>query len=563
MDTTSKCSCYKSDFQRRGSVVRCPRQINNSRRAAVACIFTILLHMCTLCSVAAPSPTSETVSDAAPNPVSDTSNNPAGTELDSSQFTLKPLPPEPAGNHELNKTLNIQALRLATFPVLSLLKPIKLEARYEEPVNLTDILEYALRNNLPIKISKESWTYQRAQFWSRMGAFLPNFVLNWNLTNSHVYPNTVANSRVFQTVVSYPVFQGGGVLYGALAQYYRDKGWHQAYFTSINDALLDAYLKYTSLVLNHALLHIRAKSVEVSQAQLDLNNLRYKAGVGTRFEVMQSRTQLASDQQALLQQQLVTRQAALALSYSINMPMSVNLVPMEESISEQDMIDQKKPIQEFIATTIKHRPELREYEYFRVSAARNVQIAAAPLYPTAAFFTAYTHASTTASAAPVAAAGGAGIEGAGVFTGLFSTFQAGFALTWSLPSLGMSNVANVVSARALARQATYQANQELLLIGQQVRQDYVSMHVARDQIDSASYGVASGAEELRLAQLRLKSGVGTNLELIQAQRDYINALVTQAQAIIASNQAQAQLLHDTGTISVETLTRGYSPTGSR
>jgi len=52
-------------------------------------------------------------------------------------------------------------------------------------------------------------------------------------------------------------------------------------------------------------------------------------------------------------------------------------------------------------------------------------------------------------------------------------------------------------------------------------------------------------------------GVGTNLELIQAQRDYIQALINQAQAIIASNQAQAQLLHDAGIISVETLTAGF------
>jgi outer membrane protein TolC len=51
--------------------------------------------------------------------------------------------------------------------------------------------------------------------------------------------------------------------------------------------------------------------------------------------------------------------------------------------------------------------------------------------------------------------------------------------------------------------------------------------------------------------------MGTNLELITAQRDYVNSLSNQAQAIIASNQAQAQILHETGLISLESLTRGY------
>ncbi len=95
------------------------------------------------------------------------------------------------------------------------------------------------------------------------------------------------------------------------------------------------------------------------------------------------------------------------------------------------------------------------------------------------------------------------------------------------------------------------------LVFQQVRSSYLSWRVAREQIDNAAHGVDSSAEELRLAELRLSTGVGTNLELIQAQRDYINALTTQAQAIVGSNLAQAQLLHDTGIISMDTLLHGY------
>jgi outer membrane protein TolC len=140
---------------------------------------------------------------------------------------------------------------------------------------------------------------------------------------------------------------------------------------------------------------------------------------------------------------------------------------------------------------------------------------------------------------------------------VFSTLQNSFGLTWSLPNLGLNSVASIVGARALSRQALLQANQELLLVAEQVRSDYVTALSAREQIDNAAYGVDSSQEALRLAGLRLKSGYGTNLELITAQRDYINALYSQAQAIVASNLAQAQLLHDTGVLSTETLTSGY------
>jgi len=176
------------------------------------------------------------------------------------------------------------------------------------------------------------------------------------------------------------------------------------------------------------------------------------------------------------------------------------------------------------------------------------------------FFTLFSYTNTTVS--------GAGLDvlradtnnataGAGVFGGLFKTYQQGFGLVWNLPGFGLVNMANIASAQSLSRQSIIQANQELQMVLQQVRSSYLSWQAAREQIDNAAYGVDSAGEALRLANLRLHTGVGTNLELIQAQRDYVNALTTQAQAIVGSNQAQAQLLHDIGVISVNSLINGY------
>ncbi len=123
--------------------------------------------------------------------------------------------------------------------------------------------------------------------------------------------------------------------------------------------------------------------------------------------------------------------------------------------------------------------------------------------------------------------------------------------------MALGNLANIVSARALSRQAMSQANQELLKVNQQVRTALISAVTARALIDAAAYSASSAGDALRLANMRVRTGLGTNLELIQAQRDYINALVNQAKAITQSNQAQAQLLHDTGLISVDSLLTGY------
>lgn len=124
--------------------------------------------------------------------------------------------------------------------------------------------------------------------------------------------------------------------------------------------------------------------------------------------------------------------------------------------------------------------------------------------------------------------------------------------------MGVLNSANVLSARALSRQAMAQANQALLAVDQQVRTGFINVITSKRRIDESAAAAAAAKDVLKFAHLRLSSGVGTNLEVIQAQRDYINALSAQARAIVASNQAQAVLLYATGAISLESLTSGYS-----
>ena len=561
-------------------------------------------------------------------------------------FKKIPIPAEPTANHEANNTIDMGPLRQYSLLPLASMQPVRLEARYSEPLTLSDALHIAMQNSLPIRIADESFRYQKYQFIGEIFGYLPSFSTGWGLTNSTVSPiTTAANSRTYQTTVRFPVFTGGNAFYTALAQYYRMKGWKQAFYSTRNDALLDVYSKYNALVLNNAILQIRVKSYQFSQAQLELNNSLYRAGTGTQFAIMQSRAQLAADEQALLQQQASTRQSAMALCFALNLPMAINLIPSDELVSEKTILNESVAFKQLLDASLSHRPELKQYEYFRLAANRQLQVASASLYPTVAFFTTFTHASTTvypasnsaqlngiasgqvASATnvgtasntalnqtasfspgsnnvgtsganttatvvaggggnPIAstqsgslvtsgavapsfnvntitgASGSSNISGAntasaGVFPGLTNTFQAGFAVSWSLPNLGQGNVASVLSARSLARQALLQANQELLMVGEEVRFSYCSKLAAREQIDSAAYGVKSAAESLRLATLRLRTGVGTNLELIQAQRDYVAALTAQAQAIVSSNVAQAQVLHDTGLISVDTLTKGY------
>lgn len=368
----------------------------------------------------------------------------------------------------------------------------------------------------------------------------------------------------------------------------------------------------------------------------------YEAGSGTRLAVMQYKAQLESDTQALLEQQVACRQAALDLAFALDFPMGINLVPAEDMIAEADLVDLNEPFNLLLNKALARRPELRQYELFRLAAARTVQASASSFYPQVILFAQYNHISTTVAgplsglagianqniaatqssgilppvsvnalgqqanfsptdsstansgantgaATTVAGSGGsptAAIQsgglvtsggvapslvnasgtgfvqstgttvGGGVFPGLFNTFQIGFQLNWLVPYANVSTAAAVTASRALARQAMNQSNQELILVSQQVHADRLKAVTARKRIDVAAAEVGAAREALRMAEIKLEVGSATNLELLKAQRKYVDARINQVRAIVDSCQAQAQLLHDIGIISADALTPG-------
>ena len=66
------------------------------------------------------------------------------------------------------------------------------------------------------------------------------------------------------------------------------------------------------------------------------------------------------------------------------------------------------------------------------------------------------------------------------------------------------------------------------------------------------------SEEIRMADLRLRHQLGTNLKLIQAQKDYVEALSKRIEAFVNYKQSQAKLLHAIGLVSIENLTSDHA-----
>ena len=485
-------------------------------------------------------------------------------------------------------------------PLSPILPPIRLEASYTQPISLRETVQYCIDNNLDIRISQEQVNQAKWVSVGSFGRFLPDALMQYrslfqagSTLIGGTIPITFANP--FVTVSAgyrFYGFRGGSVMFGALSNLHNFRAQRQQYHATINDALVQVTRNYYELVRNQALLQIQTRAVDVSKAQVDLNRQLEKAGTGTRFQVLQSETQLARDEQSLLTQEVDLRRSAINLSTNLNLNSGVNLLSVENEVRKVRLFDPNIDINRLINIAVSNRPELKQFEQLRIAAKRNIQVQAAPLYPQFQFFgqlagngQTLTHKYTTSAPsftiAPLNSPASTqqilairnGLGGAAVAPSTVpavavynppavvnrqvrQSYQIGVQLDWNYNSLGVPDLANIQAARAQARQANLRVNKTIMDVYQQVRESYLQSQTAERQIEVATKEVLSSAEELRLARVRLANGVGTNIDVINAQRDFTQALVRKADAIIQFNILQAQLLRDVGIISYDTLTSG-------
>jgi len=474
------------------------------------------------------------------------------------------LPPAPSVD---NTDVTLPAFDVGALPKLTGAKgplpPIRLEASYVQPVTLKQVLQTAVDNNLRIKISNAEWRADKFHILSAVGDMLPSMAMGYN-TSQNYFRGGADSTGAFYNLIFLPVFNGGQDYFHLARSIHTARAAHFNTFGTTNDVLLEVYNRYQDLLLQRALLNVRIKAVSVSEEQLRENRDRKAAGEGTIFEILQSETRLAQDQQLLIRQQVAFRQAALHLATAINVSPAINLLPDDTVLSETLLVDPEQTIAELLTIAIDTRPELKEYEQLRLAARRQIQEALAHLYPNARFFLATNNSSKSdAGNSGVIIPAGNALSGGLISTGGGgaggTTFTAGFILNWLLPGMGVTTMGETLALREQARKTTLQANKVLLDVLEEVRSSYLEVLSNKEEVTVSHRAVISAREEFRVADERVRYGVGTNLELLSAQRDYFDALARQAETMINYRKSQARLLRDTGVISVAALSTDRRP----
>ncbi len=465
------------------------------------------------------------------------------------------------------------------------LDPYALESAGSKAISLHDVLNAAYGQNLNIKISGADSDKRKWAMLSSAGSFLPslvNEITYQGIGGNYISPAGAAipiNNYYMNTSNSFSqyLYKGGGILHTFLENKHLFKASKHAVKLVSNDVLLETAKQYYKLALNEVLLQIKIKSVQTGDALYLINKDLYANGVNTMLEVLQAKTQLSMDRQELIKQQIERRQSAVDLATTINEDSGTDLTLGSPKVGKVRLVDKSLTIKDLLKIAVENRPELKRYEELRLAAIESIKVAKAPLLPqvmvtgsTVGTFSRIFDQNTQQQQTPFTTSGGASataVSGAsslpvasGSNTSSGSRHSAGRSLfligvdmQWQLGGMGLTAAGKVQEARAEARRRQLEFSRELNKVYKEVRDSYLSVITAENLIIETTDMVNSSKEQLRIAKDRLENGVGTNLDVVQAQRDYTRALVEKAKALIEFNSSEAQLLRDIGRITVNSL----------
>ncbi len=455
--------------------------------------------------------------------------------------TLKPAPLPPAAAPAIPTAADF--IRLLPSPDLLNLpaSPAEVRIDYSQPITLLQALELARRNNRDLQVAELQLRQNRAAVEEARAALYPDLTFNSSISRTDSATariaaaeqeaqqeeqgipeelrqgfNTASNLASATLQLSYDVFTAGGRTASIRAAEEAVRFAELDVARQTAEVFLDVAESYYNIQQADALVRIGQSTVENAQISLrDAQSLE-RAGLGTRFDVLQAQVQLANAQQqltqALSQQRIARRQLAQILSIAPTTTLS--------AADPVAIAGRWTPtLEESIALALRTRVELPQLLAQRQLALQNRRVALAALGPQVSVATSFNAIDELADSQ----------------TPNYG-YSVGGQLGWTLFDGGAARAQaeqQVVNAAIAETQFTDFRN----LIRYQVEQNFFSLQSNFENIQTNTAAVEQAQEGLRLARLRFQAGVGTQREVSDAERDLTSAQSDLLNSVVEYNRS--------------------------
>ncbi len=244
--------------------------------------------------------------------------------------------------------------------------------------------------------------------------------------------------------------------------------------------------------------------------------------VGTRPEIdlALARLNVANARVQLIGAQNNDRIAKAQLNQAMGLPQGTDYQVAGDELAPIDVEDRPLPV--LFDQALASRPEIASFEYARQASGKALDSARWGWSPTIGFNGSYFKAGPEISA-------------------LYDSWAFGFTLTWPLLQGGLT-VGRVREAEQNLVASTAALTGERLQVRFDVEQAEATLLGNKESVVAAQDAVDNAREQLRLAEGRYQAGVGTIIELSDAQVQLTNAAAQLVQAQYNLSTARARLL---------------------
>lgn len=398
-------------------------------------------------------------------------------------------------------------------------------------IDLKGAVTTAIQNNRDITIAELERREAEADVSAAAAKKNPSVSYSWQRNQ---YPTQVvttgagtqsSNHRYSQEIkVSWPIWTFGNVE-GKIdaARYQKNIADLKVYKTEADTKLaaVQAYYQYLEAI---KLAEVQAQSVTDYASHLNNVQQQFDAGIVAKLDVLSSNVSLANAKQKSIAADNTRDVAEANLNNIMRVPMNTTLNPLDKNFPEPEF---DLTMEQAILMAQKYRWELVEADYGVRAAQASLRSAKAGYLPTVSVGGAYSWKEASVTAVDKDD----------------WTVQGG--LSWSLWDGGatQASVKKADAAVKTAQETLLQAREKIEL---EVRQDYLNVLSYKEQIRAAEASVAQAEEAYKIATVRYSSGVGINLDVLDAELALNTARTNYITALYNYNIGLATLEHAMG-----------------
>ncbi len=288
------------------------------------------------------------------------------------------------------------------------------------------------------------------------------------------------------------------------------------------DVVLSVKQAFYNYVQNQRLVEVNESNLKSQQARLDLAQARLKAGLGPPPDVVRAQTAVAD---AILNLSLARNNASVSRVRLAQLMGIDPRTPIETSDAHEADVS-AVDFNAMVTAALKQRPETVQAQ---------ASLKAAEFGRTAA---------KTGDAPSISANGFLSARGNALPPR--SSFAAvGASVQWDPFDSGLT-AGKVKEAQGFIDAAKAALRSAELAVTSDVAQAYLTLKTAEQRVTTAAAEVANAQETVRLAEGRYRAGVGTFIDVTDAQSALVTARTNQVNAVSAVDQARAALARAIG-----------------